>query len=93
MLGDRGERQQSAAMLAHAGGAGDPLLLADLARAELANGDAEAARITAQRAYALQRANGRVAEVLALALQAEAPRQAETLMAKARATAPLLASR
>jgi predicted Zn-dependent protease len=93
MLGERGERQQSAAMLAHAGGAGDPLLLADLARAELANGDAEAARITAQRAYALQRANGRVAEVLALALQAEAPRQAETLMAKARATAPLLASR
>ena len=93
MLAERGERERAATVLAHAGGAGDPLLLADLAQAQLAVGDADTARDAAQRAYALQRANGRVAGILARTLQAGNPRQAEVLLAKARATAPLLASR
>ena len=93
MLAERGERERAAMVLAHARGAGDPLLLADLARAELAAGDPQAAREAAQRAYALQRANGGVAEILARTLQASEPGMAQALLAKARATAPLLASR
>lgn len=93
MLAEKGEHARAATVLAHAGGRGDPLLLAALAQAELGAGDPEAARAAAQRAYALQRSNGRVAEVLARTLQAAEPRQAEVLMAKARSSAPLLASR
>lgn len=93
MLAEKGEPQRAAMALAHAGGRGDPLLLATLAQVELADGNADAARAAAQRAYALQRSNGRVAEILARTLQASEPRQAEVLMAKARSTAPLLASR
>jgi Flp pilus assembly protein TadD len=93
MLAEKGDYARSANVLAHAGRTGDPLLLADLARAEMAVGNSDAARIAARRAYALQRSNGRVAEILARTLQAGEPRQAEVLLAKARSTAPLLASR
>ena len=92
MLAGKDDPKQAAAVLAHGGG-NDPLLLADLARAQLAAGNTGAAREAARRAYALQRSNGRVAEILARALQAGEPRQAEVLLAKARSTAPLLASR
>jgi Flp pilus assembly protein TadD len=97
MLAERGESRRAASVLAQASalGGGDPLLLADLARAELAAGDADAAREAAQRAYALQRSNGRVAEVLARTLQAGEPRLAEVLLAKSRALAapPVLTAR
>jgi predicted Zn-dependent protease len=93
MLAEKGEYARAAAVLAHAGGRGDPLQLATLAQVELGAGNADIARATAQRAYAMQRSNGRVAEVLARTLQAGQPRQAEVLLAKARSTAPLLASR
>jgi ATP/maltotriose-dependent transcriptional regulator MalT len=93
MLAERGEHGRAAIVLAHAVTARDPPLLADLARAELAAGDADAARAFARRAYGWQRANGRVAEALARALQPTEPRQAAALLAKARATGPLLASR
>ncbi len=92
MLAETGDRQRAVAVLAHAG-QGDPLLLADLAQVQLAAGDTVAARDAAQRAYALQRSNGRVAEILARTLEGEQPRLAEALLAKARSTAPLLASR
>jgi tetratricopeptide (TPR) repeat protein len=93
MLAERGDRAGAARVLAHAGGAGDPMVLAALARAELAAGEPDAARDAARRAYALQRASGRVAEVLARTVQAGEPRQAELLLAKARASAPQLARR
>jgi cellulose synthase operon protein C len=92
MLAESGDSRRSATVLAHVGGS-DPLLLADLARAELTAGNAEAARSAARRAYALQRSNGRVAEILARTLKAGEPRQAEALLAKVRSTAPQLASR
>lgn len=83
------------ALLAHADtlGGGDPWLLADLGAAELAAGDAEAARAAAERAYALQPANGRVAWVLGQALAAgdEATSRARALLAKARQLAPVRA--
>jgi tetratricopeptide (TPR) repeat protein len=93
MLAGNGERERAVAILAHAPTTGDPLLLGDLAQAELAAGDGDAARSAARQAYALQRSNGRVAEILARTLQASEPRQAEALLAKARSSAPQLASR
>jgi len=96
---ERGQWESAAVLLGEArrlgAGAGDPLLLADLAIAELTAGNAEAAADAARRAYALQRSNGRVAAVLARALQASEPHQAEVLLAKARqlSAPPLLASR
>jgi predicted Zn-dependent protease len=101
MHAGRGEWGRALVLLGHArrlgGGAEDPRLLADLAQAELSAGDADAARATARRAYTLQRANGRVAEVLARTLQAgePRPREAAVLLAKVRqlSASPLLASR
>ncbi len=97
MLAERGDpRAATVLALARArGGSGDPLLLADLARAGLGSGNAEDALAAAQRAYALQRSNGQVAEALARTLQPGQPRQAEVLLAKSRALAgaPMLASR
>lgn len=97
MLAERGDRERAAILLAHtrALGGGDPLLLADLAKAELATGNADAALEAAQRAYALQRSNGRVAEALARVLQAGEPHRAEALLVKSRALAasPPLARR
>ena len=90
MLADRGNWRRSAAFLAHAallgGGSGDPRLLADLANAQLAVRDREAAAASARRAYALQRTNGRVAAVLARVMQAgqQSPGEAAVLLAKAR---------
>jgi len=88
MQAKRGQWQQAAVLLRGAlrlgAGSGDPLLLADLATAELTIGDADAASAAARRAYALQKGNGRVAAVLARTLQAAEPRQAEVLLAKAR---------
>lgn len=97
MQGERGDWTAAASTLGHARllGGSDPRLLADLAQAELAAGDASAASEAAQRAYALQRANGRVAAVLARTLAAGEPREAEALLVKARqlGASPLLASR
>lgn len=94
MLAENGASERAVTVLAHTSARGDPLLLATLAQAELAAGNAEAARTAAQRAYALQRSNRRVTEILARTLQAAAePHRAEALLAKARATAPQLASR
>lgn len=92
MLVERGDFGRAADILAHAG-SDDALLLAGRAGAELAAGNADSARESARRAYALQRSNGRVAEILARTLQASEPRQAQALLAKARSTAPLLARR
>ena len=99
MYAERGDSDGAAIVLARAsalgGGRGDPLLLADLARAELAAGNADGAREAGQAAYALQRSNGRVADALARALQPGEPRLAEVLLAKSRALAapPQLARR
>jgi len=67
MLAERGDWPRASALLGHANRlrAGDVRLLADLAATELALGDIPAARATAGRAHALQRANGRVATLLA----------------------------
>lgn len=85
----RGEWRRAAALLAQAatlgGGAGDPRLLADLASAQLAAGNSEAAATSARRAYVLQRANGRVAAILARVMQAGGrPGEAGVMFAKAR---------
>ena len=58
---------------------------ADLATAQLNAGDAPGADAAARRAFALQRANGRVAEVLARVIQASRtdPEESEVLLAKA----------
>jgi Flp pilus assembly protein TadD len=68
------------------GAVDDPLLLADLAQTQLALGRAEEGGRSARRAYALQRANGRVARVLARILQAgeDGGAEAKVLAAKAR---------
>ena len=68
-----GNAARAAPLLRHAGafGAGpsDPLLLADLAEAELALGNGEAALDRAEAAHRLSRANRRVARVLARMLE------------------------
>ena len=87
MLARRSDWRRAALLLDHARvlGAGDARLLADLAEAQLAAGDAEAAAVTARRAHALQRANGRVAATLARAVEASggSERAARALLAKA----------
>lgn len=85
----RGDWPAAAKLLGRAsslGAAGDPRLLADLAQAQLAAGAVGAARRSARAAYALQRANPQVAEVLRRTLQG-APAHAskvEALQAKTR---------
>lgn len=100
IVAERGEWPRAAELLrraaALAGGGRDPRLLADLATAEFMSGQAGAAGEAAQRAYALQRANGRVAAVLARIVHAngDRPEQALALLAKAdRSAAPELARR
>jgi tetratricopeptide (TPR) repeat protein len=92
-----GDWNGAAALLGHAErlGGNDPLLLADLAIAQLADGDPRTADATARRAFALHRGNGRVAAVLARTLQAGEPQLADVLLAKSRALAApeLLAGR
>lgn len=68
------------------GGYGDPRLLADLSTALLIAGEPEAAEQAARRAYALQRANGRAAAVLARVMQAADPPapEAPVMLAKVR---------
>jgi tetratricopeptide (TPR) repeat protein len=93
---EAGNREAAAALLDYAVrlGASDPLLLADLATAELAE-KADSAREAALRAHGLQRGNGRVAAVRARTLEASEPQAAEILLAKSRALAapPPLAAR
>jgi tetratricopeptide (TPR) repeat protein len=87
LLARRGDWPRASLLFAHARslGAGDARLLADLAEAELALGEPAAARETASRAYALQRANGRVAATLARVMQdgEGRGREAQVLLAKA----------
>jgi tetratricopeptide (TPR) repeat protein len=86
MLARRGDWRRANLLLDHARKlrAGDARLLADLAEAQLALGDS--AGEAARRAYALQRANGRVAATLARVMQASegTSREAQALFAKAR---------
>ena len=67
MRAERGDWPRASALLGHADALrpGDVRLLGDLAATELALGDVAAARATAGRAHRLQRANGRVAILLA----------------------------
>ena len=86
LLARRGDWRRASLLLDHARNlcAGDARLLADLADAELAVGEPAAAREAAGRAYALQRANGRVAATLARVMQAGegSGREAQALLAK-----------
>lgn len=89
IMAQRGDWRTGAILMDHArdlGGGSDPRLLADLAEAELASGNAQAAQEHADRAYSLQRANSRIAAVLARALAAQGADdgRAEALTAKAR---------
>jgi tetratricopeptide (TPR) repeat protein len=97
MQASQGDWRSAAALLRYAVrlGASDPQLLTDLAAAELAAGDAQRAQETSRRAHGLQRANGRVAAVLARALQSDEPQLAGILLAKSQALAapPQLAGR
>jgi cellulose synthase operon protein C len=87
MMAERGDRAGARLLLAHARdlGMGDARLLSDLAEAELAGGDVEAAGTAARRAYALHRSNGRVTATLARVLRAGGgnSRQAQALLDKA----------
>jgi tetratricopeptide (TPR) repeat protein len=85
----REDWRRAAPLLAFAGrvggGSGDPRLLAELAVAQALSGEQAAAAETARRAYALQRANGRVAGVLARIMRESGQsREADVLLAKAR---------
>lgn len=85
MLVERGDWRRASLLLAHARqlGQGDARLLVDLAEAQLALG--EPAEDAARRAYALHRANGRVAATLARVAQAG---EREALLAKVRQLDP-----
>ncbi|BBC72676.1 conserved hypothetical protein [Altererythrobacter sp. B11] len=91
MAADRGEWQRAGALLAYAAslgsGPGDPYLLADLAVAEGRLGKSAAALASARRAYALQRANGSIAGILARSLQAAGGSERAVAALRARAAA------
>lgn len=88
-LAARGEWARAADLLRRAarapGRERDPRLLAALAEAELAAGQADAAETSARRAYSLQPSNAKVAATLArvLAATGSAEREAAALRAKA----------
>ncbi len=89
LYAERGDWRLAAPLLAFAGRAGgghdDPRLLADLAVAQLLSGERAGAAHTARRAYALQRANGRVTAALARIMrEGGQAREADALLAKAR---------
>jgi Flp pilus assembly protein TadD len=67
------------------GGSGDPRLLAELAAVQSLSGEQTKAIETAHRTYALQRTNGRAADVLARIMRKDGrPREADRLLVKMR---------
>ncbi len=90
-FGGRGDWPRAATLMRHAASlsTGDPLLLVDLAEAELAAGNVEAAEIAARRAHTLHRANGAVAPSLSRVIAASGgdEREAEIVRARALRTA------